>query len=187
MIVDMKKIFVVMQAKDAEASLDKIREQGVVHLENVQPPAGENIAAIESDICTLSQVLSSMQDSDSNSKSLDEHTWKDIAQEFLFHTAQVSELAKQTQKREALICEWEPWDNFNPDDIKALENKGVYVSLMEIPIKEISSVEEKYIVTFTIDSDSVFFNNQLLIKFIKIELDNLEEIVYIYKINCEFC
>jgi len=41
MIVPMKKVFLVIQAKDAQGLLERVRKLGILHVENVNTPKGE--------------------------------------------------------------------------------------------------------------------------------------------------
>jgi len=57
MIVPMKKITIMVQAKDADSSVSNLRALGLLHVEHVQPPTGKDIGVLKEDISLSSSGL----------------------------------------------------------------------------------------------------------------------------------
>ena len=53
MIVPMKKIAILVQAKDSEPAIDKLRTLGVVHVEHQQLPKGANISGLTDELALI--------------------------------------------------------------------------------------------------------------------------------------
>ncbi|MFC1675349.1 hypothetical protein ACFL1K_05650, partial [Candidatus Omnitrophota bacterium] len=64
MIVPMKKVAILMQAKDADSALKDLRRLGVVHVKHQQTPKGSDINSLHDELALLNQasgILSSAE------------------------------------------------------------------------------------------------------------------------------
>lgn len=57
MIVKMKKVTVLVSARDREAALERLRKLGVVHVHPVKPPSSESIHATEAEVADVDRAL----------------------------------------------------------------------------------------------------------------------------------
>jgi vacuolar-type H+-ATPase subunit I/STV1 len=57
MIVPMKKVFILTQSKDASAAVKSLRKLGALHVENQEPPKGEDINSIREDLAAIEKAI----------------------------------------------------------------------------------------------------------------------------------
>ena len=62
MIVQMKKVTVVVQAKDVEATLKVLAQAGVLHIEHQRAPRGENLTRLEGNLKSLAKAIEVLPD-----------------------------------------------------------------------------------------------------------------------------
>ncbi len=131
MIVPMKKIFVVMQGKDATAALRTLQDLGVVHVEHERLPVGANLQDLQNQVKTLqeaAQVLPGTKDQIQLPPS-----WDSVkkAEEIVQLKSLIEQIEEAVVKRQALMEGWVPWGDFDPHDMKRLADQGVNVQLWE--------------------------------------------------------
>lgn len=135
MIVPMKKVYIVVQSKDVTDALKKLRKIGAVHIEHQSELKNQEIQELKNEVSmfeTVLNVLKQYQTKDTiqqvASGNLDARC--ELILERLALVEDYQEGIVTWQKR---IDKWEAWGDFNPKDIHALEEKGVYVQLIEVP------------------------------------------------------
>lgn len=151
MIVPMKKVAILMQDKDADSTLHKLRSLGVLHVEHGQPPRGKDIAFIQEDLALITDVLAILSKPEfrvealkPSDKKLDD--WKVAAKHIVDSRNRLNQLEDYSRNLRSKISEWERWGDFNPEAIKALAQKNIYVRLYQIPSKEIKTLPSDVIV-----------------------------------------
>lgn len=151
MIVPMKKAAIVMQSAEAEAALADLRALGVLHVENQSVPTGKDINALKDDISTIDKVITVLRSPDFSGKSgvcgvrfLKD--WRFTAKHILDSVARVDHLVEFSRNLTAKIADWEDWGDFDPAALTALEDKGVYIRLAEVPASEVANIPDSVIV-----------------------------------------
>ncbi len=151
MIVPMKKVSVIVLAKEAEAAVAQLRQLGVLHVQNQQQPIspaintlGEDINLIDSALAVLSQeeysprvcALAQAQPPDLRLAALhivDSHK-------------RIEQLNEYRRNMFARITLWRHWGDFEPRHIQALAEKGINFKLYQIPHKELGRLPEDLVV-----------------------------------------
>ncbi|MFH0912801.1 MAG: hypothetical protein V1884_00740 [Candidatus Omnitrophota bacterium] len=141
MIVPMKKAQIIIQAKDDNAAVAKLRDLGLLHVEHQQAPAGKDITAIHEDLGLLNTALNILSDQEPNRRpSLGQGKeladWQAIARHSVDAQKRIEHLREYSRNLENKIIEWQLWGDFDPEEIQSLSQKGVYVRLYQIPAKE---------------------------------------------------
>ncbi|MCM8797031.1 MAG: hypothetical protein NC923_04030 [Candidatus Omnitrophica bacterium] len=143
MIVPMKKVFIIAQDKDAEDMLTSLRRFGVVHIEHIRMPKGEDINALQADIALLTEAIriASLfkQDNPKINEPVDRRT---VARRIVDLHKRLMQLEDCSSALRQKISEWEEWGDFEPAEIKSLEEKGVYLRLFRIPTKELKNLPQ---------------------------------------------
>ncbi|MFA5287214.1 MAG: hypothetical protein WC394_02960, partial [Candidatus Omnitrophota bacterium] len=67
MIVAMKKVFLVVQSKDADSSIKNLRGLGLLHVEHESDPKGQEIGSIQDRINLVNQVIGIVGNANKNS------------------------------------------------------------------------------------------------------------------------
>jgi V/A-type H+-transporting ATPase subunit I len=147
MIVPMKKVAVIFQSKDACNALLKLRSAGVLHVTHQRPPAGGDITSLQSDISFLDKaisILSSVESSAApalkNVKFLDD--WRVAARHISALHSRIEQLDEYSKALSKKIAELSPWGDFDPEALKSLAAKGVWIRLYALPEKGAVALKE---------------------------------------------
>ena len=140
-IVQMKKVSLVILDSTRKESLKELRKAGVLHLE-----------AIEGSSATLSAFRESAVETDKALSILDEAKSKDknpAAQEMLAKaeaSIKAKEIIELSDRKKSLfdrisqctneLSRLEKWGDIDPEELKALAQKGVFLYLYEIPAEK---------------------------------------------------
>lgn len=161
MIVPMKKVYLVLLESRRRESLARLKKVGVVHIE-LLGRSNESIDQLLEKRQFLQRALQSLpleaKRKESDSKKIGESpslslrdSQTTIREEDVFSLAErINRTADQlrTSKEEAdkLFREidfWEKWGDFDPEDIRALEQKSVIVRLYEVRIPLLPQLPQK--------------------------------------------
>jgi len=145
MIVPMKKITVLVQEKDANSAVENLRKLGVVHVEHVQAPQAEAVRILRDDIALIDAALSILSEEKFVKAAGD--TPQETPKDWKFTTRHIVDLSKRLDQLKEYsrllknrIAEWEHWGDFNPDSIRRLAEKNIFIALYQIPLKELNSI-----------------------------------------------
>lgn len=149
MIVPMKKVYCICQAKDSPDTLIQLRKLGVVHVEHQQAPRGKDITVLEEDInlafsaegvlsryCPAVEKVSQKQSSD----------WKVAAHHIIDLEKRLDQLREYSRLLKNKIIEWESWGDFDPQKIEELAHRRIFIRFYQIPVKETGLLPEGSIV-----------------------------------------
>ncbi|MFA5260245.1 MAG: hypothetical protein WC450_03345 [Candidatus Omnitrophota bacterium] len=137
MIVPMKKVLLLVPDKDLEPALLRLRDMGVLHVEHLRVPAGENLNKLKDDVKFLEQVILSLTHEHKNPDQVAAADWEETADVILGLAALRDGDREGIVKRQGQIEQWEPWGDFSLEDIAQLRAKGLKVELAEVPEKEV--------------------------------------------------
>lgn len=148
MIVPMKKAGVVVQAKDAPTVLESLRCLGILHLEFQHSPAGETISNIENDLVLLNEAARILAERETSQEQdiEKEDDWRLSARHIIDLNKRLEHLEGFSRDLKTKIIQWEEWGDFAPEKIQALAQKNIYISLYQIPLKELKNLPEDLIV-----------------------------------------
>jgi len=150
MIVPMKKVTVVSQAKDSLDTLGKLRLLGVLHVEHAQIPKSKDISALTEEISLVGQALSILSGIKVESKNAPAD--KQISDEQFIFRHIIDLYKRKDQLTEYLtalsvrIKEYEQWGDFDPRDFADLAAKNIFAALFQIPAKQLKQVPDDIVV-----------------------------------------
>lgn len=145
MIMPMKKISIIVQPKDADMAVGRLRRLGFLHVEHARPPRGKDInmlledtALIDNSIGVLSatkfaQVREQVEDKEARD-------WRFSAKHIVDLGARYDQLEEFSLSLLNTISEWEPWGDFDPDSIRGLSSKNIFVRLYQIPVRRLEEL-----------------------------------------------
>ncbi|MCA9398355.1 MAG: hypothetical protein KC618_01315 [Candidatus Omnitrophica bacterium] len=141
----MKKIFIIMQSKYHKHVLRQLQDLGAVHVEHDKVPSGHGVQKMQDERRKLEQVLAVLKPlkKEVEQKTLTE--WHSHADGILRYVEEIEEIKDDMNKRQVAIAQWEKWGDFNPDDIRVLKQKGLFVKLCQIPVKQLNNVPKDII------------------------------------------
>src|SRR4030043_566078 len=146
MIVPMKKSSVIILAKDTQNSLKELRRLGVLHIEHHRAPQGKDITILKDEIILINDALGILIQTDPSCPSLIENAeakvddWRNIARHIIDMRKRIEHAEEYGRNLTIQIDQWEPWGDFDPEEIKKLREKDVYIKLYQIPQKNIKEL-----------------------------------------------
>jgi len=142
MIAPMKKVSIVLLDKDKKDSLTSLKKLGVMHLSD-KIGTSDDVKALEEEIKDIETALKYTDESAiSHDVIVDINSIKSTI-------AQIDKLGKEVdnlEEKESILNRdidyLKPWGDFNPSDIKLLEEKGILVTLLEVSKDQVSKFPE---------------------------------------------
>ncbi len=163
MIVPMKKLSVVVLESDREAAVERMREAGVLHLE-VDAAQSEELATLEERLSTLERARALLPPEDerseeqlaaaesSEAKQIAERLAADTGGDAAMEQAQLlvtrgerrRELREQRDKIDRELARLEPWGEVEAEEIRRLEQHGIYLRLYQLTPEEFDAIDAPY-------------------------------------------
>ena len=144
MIVAMKKISVIVEEKDAQAALGEMRSLGALHVEHQTMPAGKDISQLQDELALVNQAIGILSETEFSSKGtevvLKLEDWKLSARHLVDLRKRYEQLKEYSLAIKKAISQWQEWGDFDPEEIRQLNGKNIYVRLYQIPVKEIKEL-----------------------------------------------
>ncbi|RJO65555.1 MAG: hypothetical protein C4540_00820 [Candidatus Omnitrophota bacterium] len=147
MIVPMKKATLLMQAKDAGVVVKTLRSLGLLHIEHQQLPKGKSIAVLQDDLALLANAIGIAAAEEQRWQPVSERVkrvddWKPCARHIIELQRRLEQLKEYSVTLIQAISEWEHWGDFDPESVRQLERKNIYVKLYQLPVKEIKKLPQ---------------------------------------------
>lgn len=150
MIVAMKKISIMVQEKDAQSALSYLRSLGILHIEHQRQPQGANISTLQDDIALVSQAIGILSESEfsqrQNQDQEELQDWKTSAQHIIDMRKRYQQLKDYSLALQNMIAQCEAWGDFDPQAIKSLSGKNIYVRFYQISVKEIKGLAANVVI-----------------------------------------
>ena len=146
MIVPMKKVSLVILNRDKENALKELRKSGLVHLETIEG-TGEKLAGLKtvsSKFVEATTLLGEVKTPKKGFSQID-CSYEDAvskAERVLQIAEKKKSLFEQISANANEIDRFALWGSVNPDDLKYLSEKGINVSLYEIPADKYNLIGE---------------------------------------------
>ncbi len=144
MIVPLKKVSLIIKGDKKKDTLTKLRKLGILHIESVEG-SGKRLEELKETVSLLESALFSI--SDKKNKKIKQENINSAKAVSLSHEIITLEEEKKLCSAEkiALIAELDrlaDWGEIDPDRFEFLSEKGVSLSLYEMPTKEYENLGE---------------------------------------------
>lgn len=149
MIVPMKKISVITQSKDAAAAISALRRLGTVHLEHQRPPKSSDLNLLRDDLRLAEravEILMNLPEAEGKIENKPVVDWKAASRHIVDLWKRIDQLDEFSRGLNQKISEWEIWGDFDPQEIKRLEEKNIRVKLYQVPRRELDKLPKEAIV-----------------------------------------
>ncbi|MCX5656934.1 MAG: hypothetical protein NTZ48_01665 [Candidatus Omnitrophica bacterium] len=151
MIVPMSKVNVIMQAKDAESVLERLRLFGVLHVEHGQIPSGKDMGVVKEDIELIDEAARILSISeplkDKEYKTVENFKeWYPLARHVIDLWKRLEQLREYSITLTKNISDWESWGDFDPEEIEKLAEKHIYLNLYQIPARSLKALPSDIII-----------------------------------------
>lgn len=161
MIVPMKKVSVIVQSKDSDSAIQSLRSLGLLHVEHQQPPHGEDISRLREDIVLINEAIGILLGNEffSGAKLVNKELkdWRFRAKHIIDMKKRLNQLEEYSLTLANRISQWERWGDFDPDMIRLLEEKNVYLKLYEVAVKETNNFPKEAIVRNVFSSAGIAY------------------------------
>ena len=128
MIELMLKTTVICRSEDRETSLNKLRDLGVLHVDNSTTPSSSDITSIKDKIREVSNIITILSEiKPSKTSKPSEMSGKRLAQDAIKiqrHIHSNSQILQNRHKDRMLLI---PWGNFSNSTLNDIQKKGLYV------------------------------------------------------------
>jgi V/A-type H+/Na+-transporting ATPase subunit I len=140
MITPMKKITILSAGRDRMKTVTSLRRFGLVHVENVVQKT-QSAAGLESEDVSLNKVLSFLdgyrdKKNPAVQEALDDEKSRALSSSLLSLMNEETRLGEKNRALSAEIERVKPLGDFDPAEIKALEEKGIGITLCYVGKKE---------------------------------------------------
>lgn len=140
-IVRMQKLTLLCRTADAAASLEALRELGVLHVRPMATPSGADVEAARAKVETLKRVLDAVP-ADAKVAQASVPSAQALADELSALLDERQSLADAVEKIDGELHRMAPFGAFDPADIQALAGQGVTLKLFRAPLKETPDLPE---------------------------------------------
>ncbi|MDD1683896.1 MAG: hypothetical protein LUO98_08700 [Methanoregula sp.] len=151
MIVPMKKATILFTTGDAEATVKDLRTLGVLHVEHQNPPEVRDISVLVEKVALINSSLVVLSREVVSGKNIQPQT--EIAGDWIVLASHIIEVGKRLEQLESSsrniigqINEWDPWGDIDPDQILHLSQKGIFLRLYQVPVKETGNFPDDVLV-----------------------------------------
>ncbi|MFH0732627.1 MAG: hypothetical protein V2A72_06895 [Candidatus Omnitrophota bacterium] len=148
----MKKITIILQLKDAQAAIEKLRAFGVLHIEEQQEPKGKDISRLTEDLVLINQATEVLQEAgfstgcNESPVGKDFTDWRLACRHILDTWKRWDQLEEYSRGLLLKIEEWKDWGDFDPEMIYKLAQKGIFIKLCQVPAKETKNLPDQAVV-----------------------------------------
>ena len=114
MIVPMKRVFILTQAKDAATTVESLRDLGIIHVEHERIPEGGNLDRVRNDLELLEKAIQIIRNYAVSKKvsAIKPADWRGTTEEILQINDHVEDLIQQDRQWQTLIEQLTPWGDF---------------------------------------------------------------------------
>ncbi|MGB9714949.1 MAG: V-type ATP synthase subunit I [Thermodesulfovibrionales bacterium] len=139
----MKKSTIIVLARETESCLKELRRLGVLHIEHHQVPQGKDITVLKDEITLLNDALGILIQTDPSCPSMAEkeeikvEDWKHLARNIIETRKRIEHAEEYIRNLSVQIEQWKPWGDFDPEEIKKLREKDIYIKLYQIPFMDL--------------------------------------------------
>lgn len=144
MIVPMQQVLLLCLASDREATLDALRELGVLHLTPVKPPESRDLEQARARLAHIQRTLEALPlqrdaaPTGQPAEAVAEKIWS-----LLSSQRDVQEELEELRQERRRI---EPFGSFDPTVVNELRARGVHIRLYQVPPGRTPSVPEGVVV-----------------------------------------
>ncbi len=141
MIVPMKKVSLIMLSGKREEALKKLRKLGLIHIE-MGESFGEEIDFLKGNLSLIQNAIFNIGKSSANQKDVPYNQALEIANEISALTEENKAALNEVASLKTELERIKGWGEVEPESILALKQKGVNISLYEMPKNEYNTLSD---------------------------------------------
>lgn len=144
MIVPMKKVSLIIMGDKKSETLKKLRKLGIMHIEAMEG-SGKRLEQLNEKAALLEAALFSVTEQKNKNaevRTLDCDGAIELAEEIALLEEEKKQCTAECISISAELERISEWGELSPDSFEALANKGIYISLYEMPVAEYEKLGE---------------------------------------------
>ena len=157
MIVQMKKITLLLSAKHRDAALKALRKFGVLHVHDVKVPVSEDIQFLETKIDDLDKALLIINAEDVPQEKADNEQAVSFVEQILSQTQQMDVLDREKDEYSELHKWYQTWGAISYSSIQKLKEAGIHVRLYTADKNAVSKLSDDKIIHIAKEDQSLVY------------------------------
>ncbi len=144
MIVPMKKVSLIVLAKDKEKALKRLRKQGLLQIE-ITEGKGDRLLKLREQISLLENgiyTLTAKKDKNISNKDITTEEAIYLSEKIISLTEETKSLYSSVTAHRGELERLKAWGKIDPEELSALKQKGIDITLYEMPQKEYKTFSE---------------------------------------------
>jgi V/A-type H+-transporting ATPase subunit I len=133
MIVPMKKVTLLCQADRREFALHLLQQAGLIHLTASEVPSDDDLDQARDQVHRLEQILRTVESYTDTASPPEDMTAKQAADRIWDRLQRLRKLQDRVQDLTQEKMRIEPFGYFDPQQVKTLQDNGVYLTLCKVP------------------------------------------------------
>ncbi len=176
MIVKMKKVTLLLRAKHRDESLKKLRQLGVLHIQDINAPLADDIQSLENKIDNLNRALTLIAEETAEQKRVRPEQVEEYIDNIIELSKQKDDAQREMNELLEMNAWYERWGDISAQSVHALKNAGIYVRLYIADKQALKKIDkDKLIHIEREDQGTVYF--ALLAQSAEERLDFKEELI----------
>ena len=172
MIVNMKKVTLLMGDNNKNQALESLRSLGVLHVQNITPPISEDISSLQSEISSVETALKAMELNRTDTRKKTESNPQKLVDEFHKLNTKKERLTDEMVEIIEEFHWYEKWGDIKKSDLDYLAEKGLFIKLYDCDKSVLKKLPTDQII-FNIKEDK---NSVLLALITENEKDEILEL-----------
>jgi len=128
MIVPMKKITLLLSSRHRDSSLKTLRQLGILHIKDINPPVSEDIQELERQLDNLRVIESQYAEiEDVKTGELPADEIPDKMNEIISLRQQKESLSRNLEEKQDIHQWFDRWSDISLETIKTLKDSGLYI------------------------------------------------------------
>ena len=142
MITPMKKVTVICLDSERKASLETLRSMGILHVTPLKNPTGNALNSARNDMNRVQKALETLPDAKKKAvaSSLNGEAVVEEVQKLIEARKHAED---EVSEADSAISRYDVFGNLDPDSVRALESRGIFVRLYASESKKPFEVEDK--------------------------------------------
>lgn len=158
MIVKMKKVTLLLRAKHRDESLKKLRQLGVLHIQDIKAPLADDIQSLETKIDNLNRALSIIAEETAEQKLVSQEQAEKHIDNILELTREKDAHQRELSELLEMNAWYERWGDISAQSVQTLKDAGIHLRLYIADKSGFRKIdEEKLVHVAREDQGTIYF------------------------------
>ena len=149
MIVEMKKVFLILSQTQIRAALNNLRALGLIHIEHENTPSGVELNEIIEKLNLIEQSRSILSSGDQRQPARhtakEQEDWMTICRHIVDLQKRYDQLREYSVTLNSGIDLWKAWGDFDPQEVIALRQNNIHLRFYQIPKHQVNNLPSGFL------------------------------------------